>query len=131
MAEADHVPVRILLEEESGFGQQRIEPSTGLVDRFGYEVGREGLLEDFFALAGIGSLRKRHRAGVEPRVHHFRYSMHVAATLLTRQGHLVDVGPVKVGVVLQADLGGRADAALLVASVADPDGHRRAPVAAP
>src|SRR5437879_11683727 len=100
MAEADHVPVRILLEEESGFGQQRVEPSTGLVDRFGYEVGREGLLEDVFALAGIRSLRKRHRAGVEPRVHHSRYAMHVAATLLTRQRHLADLRPTQLAVAL-------------------------------
>src|SRR6266571_1604436 len=120
MPEADDVAVRVLLEEQRRDRKQRVEPSPRLVDGLGNEIGRERLLEQLLVLARIPALGEWHRARVEPGVEDLRDPAHHTAALLARQRDLVDVGPVQIVLVREAELGRRADDALVAATLADP-----------
>src|ERR1700674_4895406 len=60
-AQADHVAVGVLLEEQRRDRQQGVEPASRLVHRLGDEVSGKGLLELLFAVPRIAALRERHR----------------------------------------------------------------------
>ena len=91
MAHNDNVLVRSLVEEQSGFCQQRVEPSTGLVHCLGDKVSRELLLEQILIFKRIMMLCKRHCSGVEPAVDHLGNTLHLLAALGAGDGDLVDV----------------------------------------
>src|SRR6202023_1669479 len=120
-AETDDVAVRVPLEKQRRYRKERVEPAPCLVDRLRDEIRRESCLELFDALARIAPLGERHRPGVEPGVENLRDALHRASAFLAWEGDRVDVGPVEIGVVGEADLGGGADAPLLLALLADPD----------
>ena len=76
VAQAEHVLVRRLVEDQRPDGHQRVEPAAGLVDRLADEVGRVGLLEHRRGALDVrvAPLRERHRPGVEPRVDHLGHA---------------------------------------------------------
>ncbi len=77
-----HVPehqdvfVRGTVKNERRDSEQRIKPSSRLVDRLGDKLGRKLLLEEFLVLERIVVLRKRHGARIEPTVYHLRHAFH-------------------------------------------------------
>src|SRR5712692_10401768 len=99
-----------------------------MVDSFRDEVRRERLPEQLLALLRISALGKGHRTGVKPCIEHLRNAVHHAATFLAQQRDLIYVRSVKIGIATEPQFRRRADAALLLALVADPERQRRAPV---
>ena len=91
MTHYDNVLVRSLIEEQGGFCQQRVEPSTGLVHCLGDKIGGELLLEQILIFKRIMMLCKRHCSGVEPAVDHLGNTLHLLAALGAGDGDLVDV----------------------------------------
>ena len=131
VAEAEHGPVRRLVEQQRRDRDQRVEPAARLVDRLADVVRREGAAEQLLVLERRVALGERHRARVEPDVDHLRHAAHLAAALGARPGVLVDEGAVRVGQLAARallHLGERAEH-LGVPRFAAPDGQRRAPVA--
>ena len=136
---------------------QSVEPATGLVHAFGYEVGR--CSESRGIQAAKPFLGIRHGAGIEPDVDKVRFASHFA-TGCRYKVNLIHIGTVKIYlvVVFEAhigrveafvfqrigchDAGGngffdfcvklfyRADADFLFAVFGTPDGQRSAPVTA-
>ncbi len=79
---------------------QREEPSAGLVDTLGDEVGGEHLAELVGVLERIVYLGVRHRARIEPHVDQVALALHRLA-LRRGEHYAVDIGTVQV------DVGGR------------------------
>lgn len=52
-----------LVEQGSGEHDEGVEPTSGLVNTLGNEVGGEGLLEGFLVLEGVVTLGVRHAIG--------------------------------------------------------------------
>ncbi len=136
VAQAQHVAVRRLVEDQRPDRHQRVEPAAGLVDRLADEVGRVGLLEALAGTLGVREppLGERHGAAVEPGVDDLGHPPRLGAAGRAGEGHLVDVRTVRVQLGLVGagelgELGERAHAHLVVVGAA-PDGQRGAPVAA-
>ena len=60
--EYDYVLVRCLVEKKGALSHKGIEPSSGLVNRFGNELSGELLLKEVLVLERIVMLSKRHCA---------------------------------------------------------------------
>ncbi len=135
VAQADHVLVRGLVEDQRADRHQRVEPAAGLVDGLGDELRRVTALEQLLVLVRVAPLRERHRARVVPGVDDLRHARGrgAAAVLRAGEGDLVDVRAVRV----QARLVGARQLGQLRAGADDrevvlraaPDRQRRAPVA--
>ncbi len=135
VAQADHVLVGRLVEDEGADRHQRVEPAARLVDGLRDELRRVALLEDLLVLVRVAPLRERHRARVVPGVDDLRHADRFEGAALrgAGEGDVVDVRAVRVQVrvVLAgqlAQLGARADAGEVVL-LAAPDRQRGAPVA--
>jgi hypothetical protein len=59
---------RGLAEQMGRKHQQRIEPSSSLINTFGDKISWEGVLEQFFVLKRVVSLSIGHTARLEPAV---------------------------------------------------------------
>ena len=96
-AQADHVAVRGLVEQQRAHGQQRVEPAAGLVDGLGDEVGRERPLEGGPASGEWGSPTGR-TASTRSRTRRRarRGSVGLLAALRAVEGDLVHERPVRV-----------------------------------
>ena len=132
VAEAEHVAVAALVEDERADRHQRVEPAAGLVDRLADEVGRVGLAGTIGVAVRRAELGEGHRAGVEPGVDHGRHPPVHTVLAGTGEGDVIDIGPVRVGQVdagqlTQLGQGTDADHPGRVRVVA-PDRQRRAPV---
>ena len=137
VAQADHVAVGGLVEQQRAHGQQRVEPAAGLVDGLGDEVGREGLLEGGPAVGRVrvAPLGERHRPRVEPGVEHVGDPPGLLPAVRAGEGDLVHERPVGVEAgQVAAGLGRQVGQALDHGQVlvgAAPQRQGRAPVAGP
>src|ERR1039458_7157695 len=86
--------------------------------------------EELAVLEGVVVLGEGHRPAVVPDVDDVGDAAHESAAALTGEDDLVDVRLVQVVLYGEAQLGRTADAAAGITLRADPDGERRAPVAA-
>ena len=130
-----HVLKGGFVEEQSGDGQQGIEPASGLVHRFGDKVCGELLLEQLLVFKGVVMLGKGHGAGVKPAVDHLGHPVHLLAAVRAGDGDRIHIGAVELD-VLRAVGGhlfqfGNAANGMTMAALALPDVQRRAPVAVP
>ena len=139
VAQAQHVLVGGLVEDQGADGHQGVEPAAGLVDGLADEVGRVGALEGLDGPFGVRvpPLGEGHRAGVEPGIDHLGHPAEGALNPGQGEGDVVDVGAVRVerelvltGHVGQLGQGSDADQVAGVGVVA-PDRQRGAPVARP
>ena len=73
-----------------------MEPSSGLINRFGNKLRRELLLKQLLILKRIMMLRKWHCAGVKPTVQNLRYTLHFLTALRTVQRNCIDIRAVKL-----------------------------------
>ncbi len=109
VAQAQHVPVGRLVEDQGADRHQRVEPAAGLVDGLADEVGGVGLLEPLRGSGhvGVAPLREGHGPGVEPGVDHLGHSACLRAAVGAVEGDLVDEGPVRVqlGLVAAGEVG--------------------------
>lgn len=85
-----------------GQNEQGVEPSSGLVDTLGDEVGGIRLLELLHVLEGDMRLGVRHASRLEPAVEHFFNSFKIAFALLRGDGDVVDALSVQIGDVVVA-----------------------------
>ena len=84
----------------------RVEPASGLVDRFADEIGWKLRLELRFARMGISPLCKGHRPAVVPAIDHFGDSHHASPWCIGGiVGHRVDVGFVDLEILGQFGIG--------------------------
>ena len=99
MAQNDDVFIGGLVEQQGRNRQERIKPSSGLVNGFRNKVRRELGFKQVFVLKGIVMLGKGHGARIEPAVDDFGHPLHLLAALRTFDGHRVHIGPVQLDVV--------------------------------
>ena len=85
--------------EHRGFGVERVEPASSLVDGFADEVGGEALVEPVLVLERVMPLGVRHGAGVEPGIGDFGATLGCRAALLAANLDVVNVGSVRIGEV--------------------------------
>ncbi len=133
VAEADDVAVRGLAEDERVDSHERVEPAAGLVDRLADEVGRELLGEGALVPVRVAEGGEGHRARVVPAVDDLGHAPGLQAALGARNGDVVDVRAVGVGLgdiepSELAELGQRAHGRV-VAIGASPDRQGGSPVA--
>ncbi len=135
VAEADHVLVRRLVEDQGADRHQRVEPAAGLVDGLADELRRVAGLEGLLVLVRVAPLRERHRTRVVPGVDDLGHARGrpAAPVLRAGEGDRVDVRAVRVqarlvGAGQFGQLGEGADAGEVVV-LAAPDRQRCAPVA--
>ena len=93
--------VRQRIAECRGNRQQRVKPATRLIDSFCDVIGGEMSLEHIGILKRIVPLRKRHAAGIEPGIDHFRHASHRAGAAGGRPGVVVDKRLVWIKIVGQ------------------------------
>ena len=70
--------------------QQRIEPSSSLINTFRDEIPREGILEQLFVLEWIVSLSVGHTARLEPTVEDLFDALEVPFAFFRGDGDVVD-----------------------------------------
>ena len=133
VAEAHDVLVRRLVEDERADRHQRVEPPARLVDGLADVVRRVAGGELLGSAMRISELREGHRTGVVPAVDDLGHARGLRAALGAREGHLVDVGAVRVEVrqlatAPTAEVGQGLDGGEMSLGAA-PDGQRGAPVA--
>ncbi len=135
VAEADHVLVGRLVEDQGANRHQRVEPAAGLVDGLGDELRRVPALEQLLVLVRVAPLRERHRTRVVPGVDDLRHAHRFegAALVGAGEGHGVDERAVRVqGRLVGAGQLGQLRAGAddrEVVLLAAPDRQRGAPVA--
>ena len=121
-----------LVKENRGNREQRIEPSSCLIDRLGYEIRREVLFKEFFVLKRIVILRERHRPRVEPTVDNLFHPGHLTSALTASAMQSVDIRAVKFDVAFDSagvfEFFFRAHHSDFAAVFADPYRQRRTPV---
>ncbi|OIQ70467.1 hypothetical protein GALL_479210 [mine drainage metagenome] len=90
--------IRALVEHEGANCHQRVEPATGLIDRFADEVGRICGSEFLFGsgYVRVPPLCERHCPRVVPAVDHFRHSTHLFSALSAWEEHVIDKGSMRV-----------------------------------
>ena len=91
MTQNDNILIRSLIKQQGGFCQQRVEPSTSLVNRLGNKLCRELLFKQFFIFKWVMMLCKWHCSRVKPAVNHLRYTMHRFSTNRTCNGNLINI----------------------------------------
>ena len=99
VAHDDYVLKGRLVEDQGGDGKQGVEPASGLVHRLGDKICRELGFKQLLVLKGIVMLGKGHGAGIKPAVDYLRNTVHLLAAHRAGDGHLIDVGTVKLDVV--------------------------------
>ena len=127
----DDVARRRLSEQRGGEHDERVEPSSGLVEPFRDEIGGEMFVEVGFVFKRIMLLRVGHGAAFKPAVEHFRDAgQDRAGFRLDRE--LVDEMLVDIVDLLSGELfefGDGADADRFAGLFAAPDRERTSPVA--
>ena len=120
--------------DECGYSHQRVEPSSGLVYTFAYEISREQLFIEVLAVfKRIVLLCERHCSAVEPAVHYFRYSRHRLAAVRACKMHVVNIRSVQFDVLSDVFLSffnkfSSAAYAFQMAAFTSPDRDRCSPV---
>ena len=127
----DQILERGLVEESGGDDEQRVEPTAGLINALGDEIGGKDLRERPTTVERVMNLSVGHRARLEPTVEDFGNA--TKKTFAQPRGNCdrVDELPVKIvdGHSGQfSQFFDRADTEHFFAVVADPEGHRVAPV---
>ena len=131
MSEHYTVFKRRFSERQSRYGKQGIKPTSCLVYRLAYEIGRKILLELVGVFKRIMPLSKRHRAAVKPAIAHFGHSDHLSAAFaVPRYG--VDIRTVKLDILFHTrkffEFLSASYNVLFAALVAYPDRQWRSPI---
>ncbi len=97
----DTILERRFVKQKRRYRKQGVKPTSRLVYRFAYKVGRKLLLEYFFVLKWIVKLSKRHTSAVKPAIHNFGSAFHLAAALAL-EDNSVDIRLVKFDIFFKS-----------------------------
>ena len=99
VAEYDDILIRSFIKYERRDSQQRIEPSSRLVNSLRNKVRRKLLFKKLFIFKRIVVLCKRHGAGIKPAVDNFRHTVHLFAALWTFYRNFIYIRTVELNIV--------------------------------
>ena len=97
MAEADDILVGRSVKEQRGYGMERIEPATRLVNGFADVVSLLLPFPDFLVLERVVPLGHRHGTRIVPSIGHLADAAH-GATIWRRPGQFVHIGTMQIQV---------------------------------